>query len=84
RHHHERFDGHGYPDGLKADDIPLGARLLALCDAYDALTSDRSYRARMPPPDALVLLAQETEGGKWDPQVFAALSELVTGTPDGA
>jgi putative two-component system response regulator len=77
RHHHERYDGRGYPDGLSGDDIPRGARLLALCDAYDALTSDRSYRSRMSTPDALRLLAQETEEGKWDPRIYKALLELV-------
>ena len=45
RHHHERWDGNGYPDQLRADEIPLGARILAVADALDAMTSDRSYRA---------------------------------------
>jgi HD-GYP domain-containing protein (c-di-GMP phosphodiesterase class II) len=45
RHHHERWDGNGYPDQLHADEIPLGARVLAVADALDAMTSDRSYRA---------------------------------------
>jgi HD-GYP domain-containing protein (c-di-GMP phosphodiesterase class II) len=44
RMHHERFDGKGYPDGLSGDQIPLGARIMALADAYDAMTSDRPYR----------------------------------------
>ena len=43
---HERFDGTGYPDGKAGNDIPLGARIVAVCDAYDAMTSDRAYRAR--------------------------------------
>jgi putative two-component system response regulator len=77
RHHHERYDGRGYPDGLSGEDIPRGARLLALCDAYDALTSDRSYRARLSTKDALGVLAQETEEGKWDPRIYKALAELV-------
>ena len=45
RHHHERWDGNGYPDQLRADEIPLGARILAVADALDAMTSDRPYRA---------------------------------------
>jgi len=45
RHHHERWDGNGYPDELRADEIPLGARILAVADAVDAMTSDRPYRA---------------------------------------
>src|SRR5262249_50757190 len=44
RHHHEFFDGSGYPDALKAEDIPLGARILAVADAYDTITSDRTYK----------------------------------------
>jgi putative two-component system response regulator len=77
RHHHEWFDGRGYPDRLKGEEIPRGARLLALCDAYDALTSDRSYRARLSPREALSLLAEETTQGKWDPEIFGALRDLV-------
>src|ERR1700741_368993 len=46
RHHHERHDGSGYPDGLKGDDIPVGARIVAIADVYDALTSERPYRRR--------------------------------------
>jgi len=46
RHHHERFDGRGYPDGLAADEIPLCCRVLAVCDAYDAMTSDRPIKKR--------------------------------------
>ncbi|MDQ3645811.1 MAG: HD domain-containing protein [Actinomycetota bacterium] len=48
RHHHERWDGSGYPDGLKGEDIPIGARIVAVCDAFDAMTSDRRYRKAMP------------------------------------
>ncbi len=77
RHHHERFDGSGYPDRLRGGDMPLGARILGLADAYDALTSARSYRRNFSPAQALELLAQETEQGRWDPRVFAALAALV-------
>ncbi|MDD4859483.1 MAG: CHASE2 domain-containing protein [Dehalococcoidales bacterium] len=52
-HHHEKFDGTGYPDGLKGDEIPLGARLLAVADAFDSMTTDRAYRAAMGIEDAL-------------------------------
>ena len=63
RHHHERTDGSGYPDGLAGDAIPLGARIVAVADVYDALTSDRPYRPAMPPDAALAhLLAQAGHG----------------------
>ncbi len=68
RHHHERWDGSGYPEGLRGEDIPLGARMLGLADAFDALTSDRAYR-----PGALATLEDELRRGLWDPRAFAAL-----------
>jgi len=49
RHHHERYDGNGYPDGLAGEAIPLAARIVSDCDAYDAMTSDRPYRRRIDP-----------------------------------
>jgi putative two-component system response regulator len=73
RYHHERFDGGGYPDGLAGEAIPWHARVLAVADALDALTSERPYRERMTIAAALALLAEETRQGKWDPRVFAAL-----------
>jgi putative two-component system response regulator len=77
RHHHERFDGTGYPDRLEGDKIPVGARLLSLADAYDALTSERSYRKRLAPEEALSVLSEETRRGCWDPDFFQALCRLV-------
>jgi HD-GYP domain-containing protein (c-di-GMP phosphodiesterase class II) len=59
RHHHERLDGSGYPDRLRGVAIPLGARIVAVVDVYDALTSDRPYRAGLPPAQALGWLRQE-------------------------
>jgi len=53
RHHHEKYDGTGYPDGLIGDDIPLGARLLAVADSFDSMTSDRAYRVALSTEDAL-------------------------------
>ena len=68
RHHHERYDGRGYPDGLRGDDIPHEVRLLSIVDAYDALTSHRSYRpAPLSHTAALETLRREAAGGKWDP-----------------
>jgi cyclic di-GMP phosphodiesterase len=77
RHHHERYNGRGYPDHLVGEQIPYGARVLALADAWDALTSERSYRKTLEQADALKILADETERGLWDPKMFAALDVLV-------
>lgn len=77
RHHHERYDGRGYPDGLKGDAIPPEVRLLSIVDAYDALTSHRAYRpAPLTHSAALATLHREAAGGKWDPilvQQFTAM-----------
>jgi putative two-component system response regulator len=65
RHHHERIDGNGYPDGLSGEGIPLFARILAIADAFVALTSDRPYRARLSRAQALDVLRRES-GRQWD------------------
>ncbi len=70
-HHHESFDGSGYPHGLRGDSIPLSARILAVADAWDAMTSDRSYRRGMSPERATAIL-QEGAGVQWDPDCVAA------------
>lgn len=62
RHHHERFDGSGYPDGLRGDAIPIGARIVAVVDVYDALTSDRPYRPRLAHSEVVERLRQD--GGR--------------------
>jgi HD-GYP domain-containing protein (c-di-GMP phosphodiesterase class II) len=67
--HHERWDGNGYPNGLKGEAIPLGARIMAIADVFDALTSDRDYRKAMPFEDALNLLRADI-GSAFDPRVF--------------
>src|SRR5256885_2446328 len=66
RHHHERMDGSGYPDGLRGDRIPLKARILQIADIYDALTTDRPYRDALSPDDALDVLAMEAKRGWLD------------------
>lgn len=66
RHHQERFDGSGYPDQLSGEDIPLCARVVAMVDAFDALTTARPYRKALPKKEALWVLDREVELGKWD------------------
>jgi PAS domain S-box-containing protein len=79
RHHHERVDGKGYPDGLSGDDIPLCARILAVADAYDALTSERSYRQAYSHEEALRILMAGV-GTQWDAKVVdAAIKALGEG-----
>ena len=68
RHHHENWDGSGYPDGLAGTSIPLGARILSVVDCFDALTSDRPYRPRLADREAIQIL-QERSGSMYDPSV---------------
>jgi len=73
RSSHERWDGAGYPDALAGDEIPLGARIVAVCDAFDAMVADRPYRAGMDAADALAEL-QRCAGSQFDPSVVAAFA----------
>ena len=75
RHHHERWDGMGYPSRLKQEAIPLPARVLGVADAFDAMTSDRPYRPRFSESEALRIIRQET-GSHWDPMVVTALEAV--------
>ncbi len=78
RHHHEAWDGTGYPGGLRGHDIPFGARVLAVADSYDAMTSDRPYRAAMSHEVAVSIL-REGRGVQWDPvivDVFLSVLEV--------
>lgn len=70
RHHHERFDGSGYPDGLEGEKIPLSARILQIADVYDALTTERPYKPALSVEEALRTLAEEVKRGWWDPHLF--------------
>ncbi len=76
RSSHERWDGAGYPDGLAGDDIPLGARIVSVCDAYDAIVTDRAYRDARPPDEALAELAR-CSGTQFDPRVVAAFAAMM-------
>jgi putative nucleotidyltransferase with HDIG domain len=80
--HHERLDGTGYPNGLKGDELTIETRILAVCDVYDALVSDRVYRTAWTPERALALL-QEEAGTGYDPEVVKALERIVTPADDG-
>lgn len=75
-HHHERYDGTGYPDGLAADDIPLASRILSVTDAFDAMTSDRPYRNAMSLEAAIEEL-RSNSGTQFDPQVVEAFTKLI-------
>src|ERR1700757_102559 len=77
RHHHERVDGNGYPDRLEGDEIPLLARVIAVADAYNAMTSDRPYRDAMPSRVARLRLAQAVES-QFDTAVVAAFEAILT------
>ena len=80
-HHHERWDGTGYPERLCGEEIPLGARIIFVADAYDAMTSDRAYRGRLTPREAIEEL-ERCSGTQFDPEIVAAFArELVDRTP---
>lgn len=75
-HHHERWDGHGYPDGLKGEDIPLGARIIAIADVYQALISNRPYRKAFPKRDAIKII-EEGAGKQFDPKIVDIFVSIV-------
>jgi putative nucleotidyltransferase with HDIG domain len=81
RHHHERVDGLGYPDSLEADDIPLLSRIIAVADAYNAMTSDRPYRDAMPSRVARLRLAQAVES-QFDTSVVASFEAVLAGASE--
>jgi diguanylate cyclase (GGDEF)-like protein/putative nucleotidyltransferase with HDIG domain len=80
-HHHERWDGSGYPDGLPGDSIPLGARIIFVADAFDAMTSERVYRRRVQPDEAIEEL-ERCAGTQFDPGIVAALAAELAVAPE--
>jgi diguanylate cyclase (GGDEF)-like protein len=76
-HHHEHFDGSGYPDGLAGDDIPLASRILLVSDAFDAMTTDRPYRKAMPVEAAIEELKRNS-GGQFDPAIVEAFLRILS------
>jgi putative two-component system response regulator len=77
RHHHEKWDGSGYPDGLKGEAIPLGARIISVVDVFDALHTERPYKAALSRSDAVSLLVRETDAGYWDPKIVDAFLDVL-------
>ncbi len=77
RHHHEKFDGSGYPDALSGEQIPITARVLQVVDVYDALTTERPYKPALAPAEALKTMHIEVEKGWWDPKLVAEFERLV-------
>ena len=77
RHHHEKFDGSGYPDGLRGEGIPVTARVLQVVDVYDALTTDRPYKKAFSVTDSLQTMKNEVAKGWWDPHIFDQFERLV-------
>ena len=76
RHHHENWDGSGYPDGLEGEEIPVGARVLSIVDCYDALTSDRPYRRALSHGSAIAMI-HERRGTMYDPDLVEAFLRIV-------
>jgi HD-GYP domain-containing protein (c-di-GMP phosphodiesterase class II) len=77
-HHHEKFDGSGYPFGLAGEAIPLEARIFAVVDAFDAMNSDRPYRSRMP-HEAIVAELDRCVGRHFDPEILAVFKKVING-----
>jgi putative two-component system response regulator len=77
RHHHERHDGSGYPDGLRNSEIPVTAAILQLADVYDALTTDRPYRKASPSSVALAIMDEEAKRGWWNRELLDAFRAMI-------
>ena len=77
RHHHERLDGSGYPDGLVGEAIPLGARIVSVVDVYDALSTARPYKPALPHAEVMRILRRETDAGAWDARIVDARVALL-------
>ena len=76
RHHHERWDGEGYPDGLRSEEIPFGARIIAVADAVEAMSASRVYREPLPEP-AIVRELERGRGSQWDPAIVDLVLRLI-------
>jgi putative two-component system response regulator len=76
KYHQERWDGSGYPEGLKGKEIPLHARIIGIVDSFDALTTDRPYRKALSDTEAIEIIKDETKKGKWDPEIVSAFLDM--------
>ncbi len=81
RHHHEKLDGTGYPDGLRGEAIPLGARILTIVDVFDALTTERPYKSALSREDALQVMQDEVNRGWWDREIFDSFAAIAPAGP---
>jgi HD-GYP domain-containing protein (c-di-GMP phosphodiesterase class II) len=79
RHHHERYDGAGYPDGLAGEDIPLCSRIVGIADSYDAMSTPRAYHHAKTHSEIMEILRDET-GGKHDPKLMTVFREIIEGS----
>lgn len=77
RHHHERVDGRGYPDGISGNDLSVGPRVVSIADAYDAMTSNRPYRKGIQPAEALKIFERESGNGQWDPELVTQFIKMI-------
>src|SRR5579863_4468869 len=77
RHHHEKYDGTGYPDKLRGDAIPIAARVLQIVDVFDALTTERPYKKAFSTADALKTMREEVAKGWWDPEIFRQFEQMI-------
>jgi putative two-component system response regulator len=77
RHHHEKYDGSGYPDGLRGEQIPIAARILQIVDVFDALTTERPYKKAFSTTDALQIMREEVAKDWWDPRIFKEFEQLI-------
>ncbi|HWP85500.1 MAG TPA: HD domain-containing phosphohydrolase, partial [Terriglobia bacterium] len=76
--HHEKYDGSGYPDGLRGEAIPITARILQLADVYDALTTERPYKKALSLEETLWIMQEEVAKGWWDPHLFEEFRLVAT------
>lgn len=81
RHHHESWNGNGYPDGLAGEEIPLIARVFSLVDAFDALTTERPYKRALSIQETFEVLNKECEAGKWDPELLRKFTQYILSQP---
>ncbi|RMG03882.1 MAG: response regulator [Nitrospirae bacterium] len=77
RHHHERWDGRGFPDGLKGKEIPLMARVLSIVDSYDAMLSERPYREGLSEKTVIRIMEEERDLGQWDPELLDVFIDMI-------